>query len=63
MSQPTFTTDDRDGLLCAAKHLAALISIAASDETPTEEFLSVCAHSTSELIDLAQRVDLMTREG
>jgi len=63
MSQPIFTTDDRDGLLCAAKHLAALISIAASNETPSETFLSACAHSTGELIELAQRIERLTREG
>ena len=63
MTQPLLTTDDRDGLLCAAKHLAALISLAASNETPTEEFLSSCAHSTGELIELAQRIERLTREG
>ena len=63
MNQPTFTLDDRDGMLVAAKHLAALISIAANRETPTENFLGECAHSSAELVNLAQRVDLMTREG
>ena len=63
MSQPLLTTDDRDGLLLAAKHLAALISIAANREAPTEKFLADCAHSSAELIDLAQRVERLDREG
>jgi len=63
MNQPTFTLDDRDGMLVAAKHLAALISIAANRETPTENFLGECAHSSAELIAIAQRIERLTREG